>query len=602
MLAFVGKGPGIERSLLTRCYVYESERSVQFCVGIVACIRFLTYLRQRSDYEAFDDEISRRFGDRVQHEKSEVRKRKRVNIMTDEKNTYGVNQNSDQTAADSQATADSQHVSQETGAFGQPSSQGSAGYVQPGAAPQAGVGYTQPQPQVHTQATNAYTQQQAQAYQEQVYQAYAAQSGPQHVKSNDSSKKGFGKTFGVSFAGAALAVVLGLGGFAGYQAIVGNAQGSGANLGSSSNVNIAASDTDETLAEAVANKALPSIASIDIYQKASASAQSAFGFEIPGTESDSTLTQTSLGSGVVISKDGYIITNNHVVEAADAIKATVNGKEYDAKLVGSDASSDIAVIKVEANDLTPIEIGSSSDLRVGEWVMSLGSPFGLENSVSEGIVSALQRSTTMQDQTTGETVIYPNMIQTDATINPGNSGGALVEADGKLIGINSMIQSSSGSSAGVGFAIPVDYAMDLAQQIIDGKTPTHAQLGVSMAQIDSQMAQYYNLPTDTGVYVANVYADSAAAEGGIEKGDIITSFDGSAITSPSDLQMKVREKNPGDTVDVVVNRGGEEKTLSVTLGSDENALTSSSNAESYGYGNNGGSGYGNGGNLFGFGN
>ena len=146
------------------------------------------------------------------------------------------------------------------------------------------------------------------------------------------------------------------------------------------------------------------------------------------------------------------------------------GQEYDATLVGSDASSDIAVIKVEANDLTPIEIGSSSDLKVGEWVMSLGSPFGLENSVSEGIVSALQRSTTMQDETTGETVIYPNMIQTDATINPGNSGGALVDADGKLIGINSMIQSSSGSSSGVGFAIPVDYAMDLAQQIIDGKT------------------------------------------------------------------------------------------------------------------------------------
>ena len=150
---------------------------------------------------------------------------------------------------------------------------------------------------------------------------------------------------------------------------------------------------------------------------------------------------TSLGSGVVISKDGYIITNNHVVEGADAIKATVNGVEYDAKVVGSDSSSDIAVIKVDADDLTPVEIGSSSDLQVGEWVMALGSPFGLENSVSTGVVSALQRSNTMQDSTTGETVIYPNMIQTDATINPGNSGGALVDSQGKLIGINSMISS-----------------------------------------------------------------------------------------------------------------------------------------------------------------
>lgn len=540
-------------------------------------VRRLTYLRQRGDHEAFDNGISRRLGDRVQREKSEIRKRKRVITMTEEnKNAYGANQNSEQGAASPQ------HASQ------------------------ANVGYTQPQPQMPAQATNAYNQQQAQAqaqaYQEQVYQAYAAQSAPQHVKTDASSKKSLGKTFGVSFAGAALAVVLGLGGFAGYQAVTGGSQGSGASLGSSTSTNITASDTDETLAEAVANKALPSIASIDIYQKASGSTQSAFGFEVPGAGSDETLTQTSLGSGVVISKDGYIITNNHVVEGADAIKATINGTEYDATLVGSDASSDIAVIKVEANDLTPIEIGSSSDLKVGEWVMSLGSPFGLENSVSEGIVSALQRSTTMQDETTGETVIYPNMIQTDATINPGNSGGALVDADGKLIGINSMIQSSSGSSSGVGFAIPVDYAMDLAQQIIDGKTPTHAQLGVSMAQINSQMAQYYNLPTDTGVYVANVYADSAAAEGGIEKGDIITSFDGTAITSPSDLQMKVREKNPGDTVDVVVNRNGEEKTLSVTLGSDENALTSSSDAQSYGYGSNNGDLYGNGGNLFGFGN
>ena len=177
------------------------------------------------------------------------------------------------------------------------------------------------------------------------------------------------------------------------------------------------------------------------------------------------------GSGVIISTDGYIITNNHVVEGADAIKATVNGVEYDAKVVGSDSSSDIAVIKVDADDLTPVEIGSSSDLQVGEWVMALGSPFGLENSVSTGVVSALQRSNTMQDSTTGETVIYPNMIQTDATINPGNSGGALVDSQGKLIGINSMISSYSGSSSGVGFAIPIDYAIDLAQQIIEGKTP-----------------------------------------------------------------------------------------------------------------------------------
>lgn len=473
-------------------------------------------------------------------------------------------------------------------------------------APSGTEAYPKHAPQGQTGSfSHDFAQQQA-AYQQQVYQAYAAQGAAQHVKpGQDPAKKSLVKTFGVSFAGAALAVVVGLGGFAGFNALTND--GGSTTLGASTNVNVSASDTEETLAEAVAAKVLPSVVSIDIYQKTSSSSQSSFGFEVPGTGDDGTLTQSSLGSGVVISKDGYIITNNHVVEGADAIKATVNGQEYDAQLVGSDASSDIAVIKVEASDLTPVEIGSSSDLQVGEWVMSLGSPFGLENSVSEGIVSALQRSTTMQDETTGETVIYPNMIQTDATINPGNSGGALVDADGKLIGINSMIQSASGSSSGVGFAIPIDYAMNLAQQIIEGKTPTHAQLGVSMAQIDAQMARYYGLSTDAGVYVANVYEDTGAAEGGLQRGDIITAFDGQSVASPSDLQLMVRQKNPGDTVEVTVNRDGQEQTLSVTLGSDENALSSTSQSQQYGYGsgngygNGYGDGYGNGGGLFGYG-
>lgn len=466
-----------------------------------------------------------------------------------------------------------------------------------------------PQPPINTQAAEAYSQQQA-AYQQRVYEAYAAQSQAQHVKPAQpkGSGKGFGKTFAAGFGGAALAVVLGLGGFAGYNAVVNDGNsGSGTTLGSTVSTSINADDTDATLAEAVADKALPSIASIDVYQKASSSALS--GFEMPGQGSDGTLTQASLGSGVVISSDGYIITNNHVVEGADAIKATVNGVEYDATLVGSDSSSDIAVIKVDATDLTAIEIGSSSDLKVGEWVMSLGNGFGLENSVATGIVSALQRSTTMQDETTGQTVIYPNMIQTDATINPGNSGGALVDSDGKLVGINSMIQSYSGSSSGVGFAIPVDYAMSLAQQIIDGKTPTHAYLGVSMADINSQMAQYYNLPTDTGVYVASVYSDSAAGQAGIEEGDIITSFDGQAIESASDLQLAVRGKNPGDSVEIVVNRDGKEQSFTVTLGSDEDVMTDSeSDSDAYGYGPGQGYGYGygnngseNGGGLFGYG-
>ncbi len=452
--------------------------------------------------------------------------------------------------------------------------------------------HTAPMPQQAQFQQGAYQQQPYQAQPQQPYAAGSAASyAPQYAKQNS----GVGKTFAAGFGGAALAVVLGLGGYAAYNTLAGGTT----TLGSTTTTVISASADDSsdasTLAEQVAQKCLPSVVSIDIYTKSSSS--SSYGFEMPGTNDDSsTLTETSLGSGVVISSDGYIITNNHVVEDADAIKATINDVEYDAQLVGSDSSSDIAVIKVDATDLTAIEIGSSSDLNVGEWVMALGSPFGLENSVSTGVVSALQRSNTMQDSTTGETVIYPNMIQTDATINPGNSGGALVDSQGKLIGINSMISSYSGSSSGVGFAIPVDYAIDLAQQLIEGKTPTHAQLGVSMAQINSSTAQYYGFSTSEGVYVANVYEGTAAAEAGIQKGDIIVSFDGQKVTSPSELTIDVRSKNVGDTVDVVVNRNGEEKTISVTLGSDENSLTSSnsdsSSSNGYGYGSGNGYGYG----------
>ncbi len=463
--------------------------------------------------------------------------------------------------------------------------------------PQAPQHQAQPQQAAFQPTHTAPIPQQPQpgAYQQQAYQtqqAYAAPAAAPYMAQQAKPKSGVGKTFAAGFGGAALAMVLGFGGYTAYSTLTANTT----TLGSTTTTVISASADDSsdssTLAEQVAQKCLPSVVSIDIYTKSSST--SSYGFEMPGTSDDSTLTNTSLGSGVVISSDGYIITNNHVVEDADAIKATINDVEYDAELVGSDSSSDIAVIKVDATDLTAIEIGNSSDLNVGEWVMALGSPFGLENSVSTGVVSALQRSNTMQDSTTGETVIYPNMIQTDATINPGNSGGALVDSQGKLIGINSMISSYSGSSSGVGFAIPVDYAIDLAQQLIEGKTPTHAQLGVSMAQINSSTAQYYGFSVSEGVYVANVYEGTAAADAGIEKGDIITSFDGQKVTSPSDLTIDVRSKNVGDTVEVVVNRNGEEKTFSVTLGSDENSLTSSSsNNSSNGYGyNNGGSGNG----------
>ena len=277
-----------------------------------------------------------------------------------------------------------------------------------------------------------------------------------------------------------------------------------------------------------------------------------------------------------------------MVEGGEAYKVTIDGQTYDADLVGSDPSSDIAVLKAQnASGLTAIELGDSDNLTIGEWVMSIGSPFGLEQSVATGIVSATNRSQIMDSSTSesgqqGETTVYTNMIQTDAAINPGNSGGALVDADGKLIGINTLITSYSGNYSGVGFAIPVNYAVSLAQQIINGETPTHAQLGVTMTTVNSQVADRYGFSVDAGAYVSAVANGSGAEKAGIQVGDIITAFDGQAVESASDLMLDVRSKNPGDTVTVTVNRDGQSQDLQVTLGSDENSASASTQQENMG--------------------
>ena len=284
-------------------------------------------------------------------------------------------------------------------------------------------------------------------------------------------------------------------------------------------------------------------------------------------QSDDEYTESSLGSGIIISSDGYILTNYHVIENADRLQVTADGGEYEAQVVGTDPSSDLAVLKIDADNLTAIEIGSSADLTVGEWVMALGSPYGLEQSVSTGIVSATSRTTSELNSDTSSAV-YTNMIQTDAAINPGNSGGALVDKDGKLIGVNTLIASSSGSSSGVGFAIPVDYAINIAQQIIDGKQPSHAQLGVSATTVTSQLAQRYGLDADSGAYVSQVNPGSSAAQAGLKEGDIVTKLGDTEITSSSDLVLAVRSHNVGDTVSITYVRDGQENTAEVTLGSD----------------------------------
>ncbi len=447
--------------------------------------------------------------------------------------------------------------------------------------------------------------------------SHASNYTPTH-ESYDQSKKrgGGGRTFLLAFLGALVACVIAFCvlGAMGWIGPHDNSSSSGSAdstvLGSENDNPVVATEEDMTLAEAVAAKALPSVVSIYVYTSSSSSGDyyGLFGYGYGDNTDSNALTQSSLGSGVVLTEDGYIITNYHVIEGAEALKVSIEGEEYDAEVVGSDTSSDIAVVKAEdASGLTPIEIGDSDSLTIGEWVMSIGCPFGLEQSVATGIVSATSRSQVLSDSTSGEATIYPNMIQTDAAINPGNSGGALVNAEGKLIGINTLITSYSGNYSGVGFAIPINYAINLAQQIINGESPTHAQLGVSLTTIDASTSSRYGFSVDSGAYVSAVTAGSSAEAAGIEVGDIITRFDGERVESTTDVMLDVRTKNPGDTVTVTVNRNGETIDFEVTLGSDEQEVAEEAEEESESqdeeyesildflrnYGNN----YGNGGNY-----
>lgn len=313
-------------------------------------------------------------------------------------------------------------------------------------------------------------------------------------------------------------------------------------------INIATSD-DATVDEAVAAKCLPSVVSIYV--------QSNEG--------------TGIGSGVILDKDGNIITNWHVAGDAKSISVTMGGQSYDATLVGGDSSSDIAVIKADFKgaEVTPIEVGDSSQLVVGDWVMTLGSPLGLDQSASSGIVSALYRNQLMTGAT-GNT-IYTNLIQVDAAINGGNSGGALVNEKGQLVGINTLYANGSGveSFSGIGFAIPGNYAVEIANKAIKGEKITHAYIGVSCNTVNAQNAQANHLSVNQGAYIAEVTEGGPAQQAGLQKGDIVTKIGDHEVTSADGLILAVRSYAVGDSVDVTFMRGSKEQTVSVKLGSDE---------------------------------
>ena len=346
-----------------------------------------------------------------------------------------------------------------------------------------------------------------------------------------------------------------------------NTDGNSSNSASNSEYNAKLMDIAEfsETSVAVAEKVLPSVVGINVEY----SIASSFG---------QTGVAEAAGSGVIISKDGYIITNNHVINAsssstfyqiteATSIKVHLYGDaddvQYDAEVVGSDSASDLAVLKIEPKEeLTAIAIGDSDNLKAGEFVMAVGNPLGLDSSVTTGIISALNREVTDSE---GNTYLT---IQTDAAINSGNSGGALVNSKGELIGINSLKLSNSSSSEatieGIGFAIPVNSSMDIINQLIEYGTVKRPYIGITGSSLTEALAERYNYPV--GVYVESVEDDGPAKAAGLVVGDVITEVDGKAVASVDDINLIKNNHSIGDTISLTIYRDGDYINLDVTLG------------------------------------
>ncbi len=272
----------------------------------------------------------------------------------------------------------------------------------------------------------------------------------------------------------------------------------------------------------------------------------------------------SLGSGFIFDEDGYIMTNAHVVKDADEILVRLNDRrELEAELVGADEKTDVAVLKVEANNLPTLELGKSTNLKVGQWVAAIGSPFGFDHSVTSGIISAINR-TLPQD-------VYVPFIQTDVAINPGNSGGPLFNLDGEVVGINSQILTRSGGYMGLSFAIPIDVAMDVANQLCEQGYVSRGWLGVSIQPVSEDLAESFGMEQAKGALIAELDSSGPAAEGGLEAGDVILEVNGQKVDHSTTLPRLVGDTAPGEEVELSVLRNGQRETITVEVGEWPNA-------------------------------
>lgn len=286
----------------------------------------------------------------------------------------------------------------------------------------------------------------------------------------------------------------------------------------------------------------------------------------PAADNDNALTY---GSGVLISQNKdtyYILTNNHVVQNAIKITATINGAEYEADMTGYDPLTDLAVIQITAKDLTLATIGSSAAVKTGDFTMSIGNPYGLNDSMSTGVISGLGRNLKYEDNSVS--IMYANMIQTDTPINPGNSGGGLFNATGELIGINTLITTNDSHSDTIGYAIPIDFAIPIAQDLLAGKTASHASFGIGIDRVPQDQIDKYGLANGDGAYIISVTPSGPAETCGIVPGDIIVSYRGEEVKDPQDLLYKIRASVINDQNEVKILREGKEMTFTIKIGSD----------------------------------
>ncbi len=392
-------------------------------------------------------------------------------------------------------------------------------------------------------------------------------------KANFKHSNGFGKTVLVPFVSGIMGCALVIGTCFGIpsikQKLTGSDTSSKATVQTSSGTtsNLISLSNYSNTAVFAANKILPSIVGIEVSY--TATSNSIFGFGTPQTS-----TATATGSGIIISEDGYILTNNHVVDTsssnsysyydisdATSVKVKLNSgtygddATYDAKIVGKDSQTDLAVLKIDKTGLTAAEFGDSDQALVGEFVMAVGSPLGLDTTVTQGIISAVNRE--VESEGTKYTC-----IQTDAAINSGNSGGALVNSDGKVIGINTLKLSGSGVE-GIGFAIPINSTLDVTNQLIDHNKVLRPYIGISGISLDETTAKKYNLTV--GVYVKTVQNFSPAEKAGLQSGDVIVKADDKDITTMDELNEIKNSHKIGDTMKLKINRKGEEKDITITL-------------------------------------